>query len=101
LIASDWAVVQVWQAHQAESGVPFPTEVAQSNFGLIVRPRWKATVLPLTRSAYVALSALRQGTSFGAALDAALEVDAQFDLAACLQQWIAHGIFVAIALPTN
>lgn len=106
LIASDWAVVQLWQAHQTEGGaapveVVFPTEIAQSNFGLIVRPHWKATVLPLTQSAYAALFALQQGLSLGAALDAALEVDAQFDFGACLQQWFAHEVFVAIALPSH
>jgi hypothetical protein len=106
LIASDWAVVQLWHAHQADSAAAvaeaaFPPEIAQSSFGLIARPHWKATVLPLTQSAYAALSALQQGLSVGAALDAALEVDAKFDLGAGLQQWLAHGIFVAIQLPTT
>ena len=101
LIASAWAVVQLWQAHQAEGKDVFPTEIAQSSFALIARLHWKATVLPLTQSAYAALSALQRGRSLGAALDAALEVDAQFDLGACLQQWLAYGIFVAIELPPH
>lgn len=101
LIASEWAVVQLWQAHQADTEIAFPSEIAQPNYGLVARPHWKTTVLPLTASGFAALSALRQGQSLGAALDAALESDPAFDFASCLQQWLAHGIFVAIQPPTT
>ena len=99
LIASDWAVVQLWQTHQADTDIAFPVEIAQPNYGLIVRPRWGATMLPLTRGGHAALSALLQGMSVGAALDAALAADPEFDFGASLQQWLAHGVFVAIQLP--
>lgn len=101
LIASDWAVVQLWQAHQADTEVAFPGEIAQRNYGVVARPHWRTTVLPLTPSGYAALSALQQGQSLGAALDAALEADPEFDFGSCLQQWLAHGVFVAIQLPAT
>jgi uncharacterized protein (UPF0276 family) len=98
LIVSDWAVVQLWQAHQPEASVQFPTDIAQRDAGLVMRSCWKAGVLPLTPGAYAALFTLQQGQSLGAALDAALEVDPEFEFGSCLQQWLAHDIFAGIQL---
>ncbi|HCN88302.1 MAG TPA: DUF2063 domain-containing protein [Oxalobacteraceae bacterium] len=99
LLASEWAVVELWQAHQADSEVAFPAEIARPDYGLVTRPHWRASVLRLAAGSYAALSALRQGRTLGAALDAALDVDPAFDLGTCLQQWLTQGVFVAIALP--
>lgn len=96
LLASEWATIPLWQAHQAGSGVPFPAELASPDYGLVTRPRWKTQVLPLTAASHAALSVLAAGGTFGAALDAAFERDDEYDIAANLQQWIDHALVVRI-----
>ncbi|GJI95736.1 hypothetical protein RugamoR57_24540 [Duganella caerulea] len=96
LLASEWATISLWQAHQAGSGVPFPAELAAPDYGLVTRPRWKTQVLPLTAASHAALSVLAAGGAFGAALDAAFERDDDYDIAANLQQWIDHALIVRI-----
>ena len=99
LLASEWAVVTLWQAHQlrvADGNVDFPGQMARPDFGLVSRPLWKTQVLPLTRASHAALSVLAGGGTFGAALDAAFEIDDAFDVAAHLQQWLAHAVFVDV-----
>jgi uncharacterized protein (UPF0276 family) len=98
LIASDWAVVDIWRAHQPDADTGLPENLASRSFGLVVRPRWKADVLELTEAAYTALSAIRQGETLGAALDAALSIDEGFDFGAQLQQWMQNAVFVAVDL---
>ena len=96
LIASDWAVIRLWQAHQPECGVTFPEDLARPDFGLVVRPQWKADVLPLSAAAHAALAELAQGKPLGTALDAAFLVDPAFDVGLHLQQWLQHAAFVDI-----
>ncbi len=87
------------QAHQlrvADGNVDFPGQMARPDFGLVSRPLWKTQVLPLTRASHAALSVLAGGGTFGAALDAAFEIDDAFDVAAHLQQWLAHAVFVDV-----
>jgi len=98
LIRSDWAVVELWQAHQPGMEKPFPTELAQPNYGLIVRPHWKTDLLSLTPAAYVLWDTLVQGGFLGQALDEALAVDTDFDFGAHLQTWLNFGVFEAINL---
>jgi uncharacterized protein (UPF0276 family) len=96
LLASAWAVVPLWQAHQADSGAPFPPELALASHGLVTRPHWKTTVLPLGPASHAALSVLAAGGEFGAALDAAFELDDDYDFAANLRQWMDHALIVRI-----
>lgn len=98
LVASDWAVVAIWQAHQPSSGIALPEELAARSYGLVVRPQWKADVLELTETAHAALSAIQQGETLGAALDAALSHDEAFDFGAHLRQWMQHAVFTAVDL---
>lgn len=98
LIASEWAIGELWQAHQQGNENTFPEQIDHPDYSLVVRPRWKAAVLPLTRGAYVALSALQQRQPLGSALDAALEVDPEFDFGFHLQQWLQHAVLVGIDL---
>jgi uncharacterized protein (UPF0276 family) len=96
LLASDWATIPLWQAHQPDSGVPFPQQMAAASYGLVTRPHWKTTVLPLAPESHAALAALAQGNDFGAALDAAFDIDEDFNVAGNLQHWIAHALIVRI-----
>ncbi|MCM2566405.1 MNIO family bufferin maturase [Janthinobacterium kumbetense] len=93
LLASDWQVAALWQAHQEGEGQGrFPQDMQVASCALVCRTRWKAQVLLLDAAAHAALLALRQGQTFGAALDAAFELDPAFDLAAHLRQWLARAV---------
>ncbi|WP_371867340.1 MNIO family bufferin maturase [Duganella lactea] len=94
LLASDYAVVALWQAHQPDSGVAFPEDMAVASHALVARPQWTAQLAPLSAAAHAALRALAQGRGFGDALDAGLARDARFDVAASLRQWLALGVLV-------
>ncbi|HEX7634551.1 MAG TPA: DUF692 family protein [Noviherbaspirillum sp.] len=96
LLAFSWAVVELWQAHQPGAEGRFPQELERPDYALVVRPRWKTDVLPLTAAAHAALALLQQGQVLGNALDAALAIDPGFDFGAHLQQWLQHGIFTGI-----
>lgn len=97
LFASPWAIIPLWQAHQSGSGVAFPEHLASPSYGLIARPRWKTEAAPLDAAGYAALTALAEGASMGAALDAAFDIDEQFDVAGRLKEWIDLGVLAAIA----
>ena len=92
LLASPWAIVPLWLAHQAD-GPPFPDEMAAPGAALVCRPRWKSEVLPLDAASAAALAVLDGGGTFGAALDAAFDCDQQWEMAEQLQRWIAHAVF--------
>lgn len=95
LMVSDWALLPLWQAHQPDSEVAFPDQIADSCQILICRPHWKPQVLSLSAASYAALNVFNTGGSFGEALEAALAHDEQFDVAANLQQWVALGLLQA------
>src|SRR5471032_2810212 len=97
LIASDWAVVPLWQAHQPDGGQEFPDQMAAPSYGLVLRPRWKTQLQPLSAAGHAALRVLADGGAFGAALDAAFELDDDFDVAAQLRLWIDLALIVGIA----
>ena len=96
LLASQWAVVDLWRAHQPDSGVAFPSEMATANFALATRPCWKAELAPLSHAAHAGLAVLAAGGSFGAALDAAFGIDEEFDVAAHLQRWLELSLLTAL-----
>ncbi|MYM24707.1 DUF692 family protein [Duganella sp. FT135W] len=98
LVASDWAVVPLWLAHQPGSGVSFPTDMTEPCRAMVLRPKWRATVQPLDAAGHAALGVLAGGGDFGAALDAAFEQNDNFDVAASLQHWLAHAVIVASGL---
>ena len=94
LLASDFAVVPLWQAHQPDGGVAFPEDMAVASYALIARPQWTPVLAPLSAASHAALTALARGETFGIALDAAFEVEENFDVAASLQMWLAHGVLL-------
>ncbi|NVM76601.1 hypothetical protein FHW83_002396 [Duganella sp. SG902] len=98
LFSSDWAVVPLWQAHQPVSGIAFPEAMAAPCRAVVTRPAWQTGVQPLSAASHAALLALSQGETFGAALDAAFEMDDNFDVAANLQHWLTHGLLVESVL---
>jgi hypothetical protein len=98
LLSSEWAVAALWQAHQAGSGVDFPSDMAAPDFAVVARPHWKAELVPLSQAAHAALEVLAQGGTFGAALDAAFEFDENFDVSAHLREWLELSLLTAVQI---
>ncbi len=94
LLASEWAVVPLWLAHRPDSGVAFPAQMRGPSHALVVRPQWQPVLLSLDAASHAALQVLAQGGTFGAALDAAFELDEAFDVGAALRQWLAQSVLV-------
>jgi uncharacterized protein (UPF0276 family) len=95
LLASEWAVIPLWLAHQP-GGADFPEQIAVPSHGLVTRPRWRPQVVPLAPGSHAALSVLARGGEFGAALDAAFEIDDGFDVAGNLRHWLDHALIVGM-----
>lgn len=96
LFRSDWAVAELWLAHQSDSDHDFPAQMACVNHAMVVRPHWKSHIVLLVPAAYAGLRVLHSGGTFGQALDAAFDVDPDFDVGFHLQHWLQHGVFSAL-----
>jgi uncharacterized protein len=92
ILHSKWSVAKLWLAHQP-GGPAYPEDMAQECFVLVVRTKWQPQLIELSEASFEALSACARGASFGAALDAAFDVDENFDVATQLRQWLALGVF--------
>ncbi|MRW91190.1 DUF692 family protein [Duganella sp. FT80W] len=96
LLASAWAIAPLWLAHQPDSGIPFPEDMAVPSHALVSRPQWQAQVLALDTAGHAALTTLQQGGSMGAALDTAFALDEEFDVATSLRTWLAQRVLSAV-----
>jgi hypothetical protein len=95
LQASPWATVALWHAHQ-DGGPAFPHVLRADTHALVLRARVDVTVEAIGAAEYAALACLAHGGTFGAALDAAFDVDGDFDVAAHLRRWLDGGIVTRI-----
>jgi uncharacterized protein (UPF0276 family) len=95
LFKSEWAVAQIWHAHQANGG-ELPPELAHPCRALVSRPQWRSMVTALAPASAAALEILQQGGVMGAALDAAFAEDEEFDIAGQLRLWLNSGAFTSI-----
>jgi uncharacterized protein (UPF0276 family) len=95
LHASPWATVALWRAHQ-EGGPDFPDDLRAPTYALVRRPHTDVVVDVIGAADYAALACLARGETFGAALDAAFDVDGDFDVAAHLRRWLEGGIVVKL-----
>ncbi|WP_165967746.1 HvfC/BufC N-terminal domain-containing protein [Sapientia aquatica] len=102
LLTSDWAVADIWHAHQ-DSPVTLPHELSKPSACLVWRADWQTNwhvqVSELTRANYAALSSLASGKNLGHALEAAMELDPEFDVQTALADWFTKQIFSNLALP--
>jgi len=95
LHASPWATVALWRAHQA-GGPDFPDDLCAPTHALVLRPRLDVMVDVIGAAEHAALACLARGGTFGAALDAAFDVDGDFDVAAHLRRWLDGGMVVGV-----
>ena len=94
LFQSPWSVVPLWLAHQPGEAA-FPAALDIPSFAALARPRWKTELASLNGAQHAALAALANGASMGAALDAAFELDDDFDITANLRGWLDLGLLAA------
>lgn len=92
LLRSPWAIANIWRAHQP-AGPPWPEDIAKPSRHLVCRPNWRVEVMPLSPGEFVALEAIAEGATLGAALESATDADPEFDPTAALPRWLQAGIF--------
>lgn len=97
-IASDYAIADVWHAHQP--GGVFPQCLAARTWSLVVRPRWQPTVLAHSEAAHAAFTALQRGAPLNEALDAAYAIDREFDFVTQWRTWISASAITGVASTT-
>ncbi len=99
IFASDYAVASIWQCLQESN--PGQDDLSSCDWRqgeciLISRHNWQSQPRSLTQAEYAALSALRGGQTLGAAMEAALSCDPEFEIASRLQAWFADELFYSI-----
>ncbi len=93
LFASEYSVVPIWRAHQEDLDISLPARVDEASHAVIVRPHWRASVLPLDPANHAALAHLADGGDLGSALQAARQIDQGFDADRELREWFEAGVF--------
>jgi hypothetical protein len=86
LIASHYAIAEIWTVHQA--GGAFPADLESPTYALVVRPQWRPHLLVQCAAAHAAFDALQRGTTLNEALDQAFAIDAEFDFTSQWRAWI-------------
>lgn len=97
LHASSWATAALWQAHQP-GGPPFPAALPSTTCARVLRARFAVDVRTIGAAEHAALACLMAGATFGAALDAAFDLDGDFDVAAHLGRWLGEGSVTALVM---
>lgn len=89
LITSDWAVADLWLAHQAHGPQPHtPMDIHQPNRALIHRPHWRVEIRLLTLGEYTALEQLASCHPLAGALEAGVDADPAFDPGTAVARWL-------------
>ena len=94
LMISDFPIVSLWQAHQADHERSGPVTIPdRAETVLITRPYFKVQIAMLDAGATVFARQLRAGLSVGAAFEDALAKHAAFDVTPVFAQLLASGMF--------
>lgn len=92
LLAAEWPVARIWQAHQP-GGDPAAVDLAAGpELVLVHRPGWRVEVSALRPGDYRFLGRLKAGTSLGEALAAAVLVDPAFVPQVAFAAWVQAGV---------
>jgi len=86
LLTSRWAVVALWQSHLQDESIEFNASPGPTQHVLVCRPGWQGQVEVLAEAPFRWLAALASGATLGDALDKALTLDSEFDIAGFVQQ---------------
>lgn len=105
-IASPYAVVSLWAAHQTEGEPELDTiDLDLPEAAWVLRPGLEVLVVAVAAASAAGMgalvAALRRGAGLAEAAAQARAADADFDLAAGLSLLVRHGGLCAIHLPSN
>ena len=95
LFASEWAVAEIWQAHQ-DTDIIFPQQVKNNNWCLIWQSGWTMQVSAISAGSFGALQAIRNGTTLGDALELALKTDPEFPIQTEMASWFQKQLITTL-----
>jgi putative DNA-binding protein len=96
LVGSRFPVMRIWQVHQ--SGVDGQVDLdAGADHLLVRRERDAPTLTRIAPEDFAFLAALATGADLASALEAAVAIEGDFDLAAALRTFIADGTIASLA----
>ena len=99
LIESPYPLYRIWEVHQDGYRGEIAVDLDSGPQRVIIyRPAFRVTVAALSRGELAFLAAIRQGKRLAAALESALAADAEFNLGANLQRWVATNIIVELGV---
>lgn len=93
LFESPTASVSIWLLHQNDHEQTRQPNLSEKNYCLITRAAWQVSVKELSEADFFALQTLRQQKNLGAALEVAMDIDPNFDVAVALNAWFSAGAF--------
>jgi len=91
VLESVWPVARLWAIHQADYNGEFSVDLAQGEIALIARDGWRVTVQSIGRAEYTFYQAIAADLDLGHAIDAALSVDTNWDVAKQLTKILGNG----------
>ena len=95
LIRSAFPVMRIWQMHQSSADQRVDLDAGADHL-LVRRERDVPSLARVAPEHCAFLSALAAGADLGSALDAAVAIDGDFDLAVALRTFIADGTIAAL-----
>ncbi len=95
LLAFDWAIGRIWQAHQPQAEVSLPDSPAGPCRLIVHRRGWKAECRAAGEGEFAALQAIEAGCTLGEALEQGGLAEADFDPMDALPRWMADGLLLA------
>lgn len=102
VVASTYAVVSVWAAHQVDGDVDLGAiDIDRPEAALVCRVSLDAMVVPLAPGAARFVSILKDGGGLGDATAVALAGTSALDISATLGMLFAHGAVTAIKTPSE
>jgi hypothetical protein len=100
LFSSAYPVLDIWRANQGSSAANQTTIDLASGRArvLLLRPAYVVQFHLLSAASFALLAALAGDLTLGAALDAAQNADAAFDLGSALRHFVALGVLTGATL---
>ena len=96
LLESAWPLGRIWAIHQDDYQGAFEIDLqAGPDCILVHRPRWRAVVMSIGPGDFAFLTSASQGRSLAEALETG-DMDANFDPATALAQWIQAGVITRL-----
>lgn len=97
VLESAWPLGRLWTIHQDDYQGAFEIDLhAGPDRILVHRPRWRVQVLSLAPGDFRFLDSAARGATLGEALEAAADVDGEFDPSMALARWIDAAVIASV-----